>query len=271
MASVPAKYIKQKSIDFDGEIFACMGLPFVIAGIEIHPPSVGVFSLLEVIDSRIVNDVKNASAMDFCRALYIASKGKDSALEVREWVKQGGKKPHDNLLSFDVKVCEFADSHNLGNIDLAELYTFRSFLLENSFNGYEMIPDTGFGSFMPYLFGAQTIASIALTCGCPDIDKVLWEIPLCLVGHMAAVTAKRNGVKGVEIPKDEADTNLQIKLAEERELKGEFHPWQIAEPDNALYGLTEIQIKARPEIKSEFTKILKDFLRAKRLKENGKT
>lgn len=271
MASIPAKYIKQKSIDFDGEIFACMGLPFAIAGIEIPPPAIGVFSLLESIDSRVVNDIKNASAMDFCRALYIAHFGKESAADVREWIKQGGKQPHGKLLPFDVKICGFADKYKLGEIELPELYAFRSFLLENSFNGYEMIPDSGGGSFMPCLFGAQTIASIALTCGISDMNKVLWEIPLCLVGHMAAVTAKRNGVKGVEIPKDEADIKLQQKLADERELKGKLHPWQIAEPDNALYGLSEMQKKARPEIKTEFNNILKDFLRAKRLKQDGKT
>lgn len=269
MASVPAKYIKQKEIDFDGEIFDCLGLTFCIAGIEVKPVAIGVLALLEIIDSKIVNDVANASAMDFCRALYIASKGRESAEEVRAWVKAGGKEPHEQLLPWDIAICKFADEHKLGKVDLVELYNFRNFLLQNSFNGYEMIPSTDGGSYMPYLFGAETIASITLTCGITDMQKVLWEIPVCLVGHMAAVTAKRNGVKGVSRPKDEADRALQLKQADEREAKGELHPWQILEPDNPHYGLTGTQINARPAIKDEFNKILKQFLRDKRAKANG--
>jgi hypothetical protein len=270
MASVPAKYIKQKELDFDGEIFACMNLPFVIAGIEIHPPPLGVFSLLEVIDSPVVNDFANANAMDICRAFYIAYYRRDSSEYVREWVRQGGKKEHEKPLEWDIIVSKFADSLEVGKLELSDFVEFRNFLIKNSFTGYEMIPDSGGGSYMPYLFGAETIASFMITFNTSDIDKVLWEIPVCLAGHMAACVAKRNGVKGVDRPKCPEDRALQIKLADERELKGELHPWQIAEPDNGLYGLSAVQIKVRPEIKTEYNNILKEFLRAKRAKENNK-
>jgi hypothetical protein len=266
---VPARYIKNKEVDFDGEIFACMNLPFCIAGLEIRPPAIGVFSLLEVIDSLFIKDFAKSDAMDFCRALYIAHCRKAAAEDVRGWIKQGGRenfrvKDPNVWIDWDRKVAKFADEINISSLSPADIAAFKNFLTENTFNGYDMIPDSGQSEWMPYLFGAETIASLMLTCGAAGIDEVIWEIPLCLVGHMAACTAKRNGIKGVARPQDETDMKLQFKLAYERESKGELHPWQIAEPENPNFELSEAQIKARPEIKAEHIALLEAKLANKR-------
>ena len=290
MAHVPAQYIKYKKVDFDSEIFSCLNLPFYIGGyslgiwhwlfkdcrplpLEINPPSIGVFALLEVIDSKFIKDGANSDAIDFIRALYISYYGRETALEVREWVQSGGKdkfkfEDKSTWLPWDFKLSLFSDKIHAEKISVEEIVNFRAFLIENTFNGYEMIPDSGQGTYLPYLFGAETLASVSMLAGKLNIpyEDVIWNVPLCLCGHIAACEAKRNGVKGVERPKDKEDIKLQFKLANEREARGELHPWQIAEPDNANFALSEKQIQARPEIKKEFTAILKAHLRAKRAK-----
>ena len=273
MAEVPARFIKNKVIDYEQEIFSCLNLPFRIAGyragffhrlfrdcrpnpLEINPPSVGVFSLLECIDSMFIKDFVKSDAFDFCRALYISYYGRDAAMEVKQWINEDGKKKFKPLdkstwLFWDRKVALFADKINAGKLGIDDIVAFRKFLTVDTFAGYEMIPDSG-GSFMPYLFGAETIAGIAmmsekLNC---TYDQVIWDVPLCLIGQMTAVEAKRNGIKGISRPKDDADVKLQLKLAREREEKGQLHPWQIEFPE--IYPLTEKQKKIRPESEQEY-------------------
>ena len=268
MASVPARYIKDKVVDYDGEIFACLNLPLEMAGLKIRPPSFLVFSLLETVDSLFIKDFSKCDAMDICRALYIAVHVENCAGDVKAWIEAGGKtkfkadKP-DTWLAWDKKISDWADENKLEKLALSDFVNFRNFLIANSFTGYEMIPDTGGGSYMPYLFGAETMASVVITAG----YEAIWKMPMCLVGHMAACKARSNGVKGIDRPKDEQDIKLQLKLACERETKGELHPWQIKEPDQ--YGPTEEQIKARPEVKTEWNTLLKAHLRAKREKETA--
>jgi len=285
MAEVPARFIKNKKIDFDSEIFSCLNLPFTVAGydgglfyrifknckplpLEIQPPSIGVFSLLEVIDSLFIKDFSNSDAMDFCRALYISYYRKDAALEVKEWVQSGGKsrfKADDvkTWLFWDFKIAKFAEKIHAERLTLKDLIAFRNFLTVDTFSGYEMIPNMGGGAWMPYLFGAETIAGVAMVSEKLNIryDDVIWDVPLCLIGHIAACETRRNGVKGVTRPKDEDDIRLQLKLANEREAKGELHPWQISRPD--IYPLTAKQEKARPEIKKEYADAFKSFLKEK--------
>jgi len=272
MAEVPAHYIKNKEIDFDGEIFSSMGLPVKFAGLSLLPPPIGVFSLLEIIESVFIQDFDKSEGMDCYRAFYIAYYRKKAACEVREWLDEGGlkdakskqKKP---LLKWDKKVVKFAKKHEL---DLWEFARLKNFLLAVTFNGYEMIPSSG-GSGGSYFFGADTLAAIFRLAGPAanfDYDKIIWDLPLCLVGHLAAIEAKANGTKGVGRPKDLNDMKVQFKLANEREEKGELHPWQKAEP--GVYRPTKKQIKANPEINKEFNTCMKEFLKKQRKEKAAK-
>lgn len=278
MAEVPARFIKNKEIDYEQEIFSCLNLPFLIAGykagffhrlfrdcrpvpLEIQPPSIGVFSLLECIDSMFIKDFSKSTAFDFCRALYIAYYRREAALEVKQWIHAGGKKQFkaedsSTWLFWDRKIALFADKIQAGKLGVDDIIAFRRFLTVDTFAGYEMIPNNSASPFMPYLFGAETIAGIAtmgekLNC---TYDQVIWDVPLCLIGHIAAVEAKRNGVSGVSRPKDEEDIRLQLKLAREREEKGELHPWQLEYPE--IYPLTSKQKAIRPESEKEYNDAL---------------
>lgn len=296
MAHVPSHYIRFKVYDFNAEITACLNQPFYIGDfksglfhwlfrdcsknqLEIYPPSIGVFSLLEVIDSVFVKDGTQADAWDFLRCLFIAYYRKDAASFVREWIQAGGKDKFNKndkstWLDWDYRIARFADKIHADKITLSEIADFRSFLLSNTFNGYEMIPDSSRDgeSYMPYLFGAETLASVASIAGklgC-TYDQAIWDVPLCLCGFITSCEARKNGIKGVSRGKDLEHMKQMFKEANERELKGELHPWQIEEPENGNYALSDIQRKARPEIVKEYQKLLKEKLRSKRaVKSNG--
>jgi hypothetical protein len=266
MAMVPAHHVKWKTVDYDGEIFACLGVPCVIAKHSFKPPSIGVFSLLEVIDSKIVNDFQHFSLMDFYRAAYILIHRQESAEDVREWKRDKGAERFEGQPSdwhpFDKKVyAYFKDTE----FTVSDMINFRSFLLDNTFAGYEMIPNSCPSGNRPYIFGADTLASIVralLGSGIPIVGGVIWDLPLCIIGFISAARAAENGVKGVGRPKDLDDIKLQLKQANERESKGELHPWQIEEPH--IYRPSEIQEKANPDIKRLHNDALKAYLKKER-------
>ena len=272
MAHVPSSYIKNKKIDYDEEIFAVMSLPVRFAGVPVRPPSIGVFSLLEIIDSVFIKDPSAATMMDFHRALYIAFHGEACVLEIREWVAAGGRESFDldkrsTWLPWDFEVATFAIDHPATFADFA---AFNVFLTEPTFSGYEMIPSMG-ASSSAYLFGADSIAGVFRIAGKATgmgYREIIWELPLALVGHLAAIEAKANGVQGVGRPKDPDDIKKQIADADIRESRGELHPWQIEEPH--MYPLEPLQVKARPEIKKDFNVAMKNYLRKQREREAAK-
>jgi hypothetical protein len=271
MAQVPARYIKDKAIDYDGEIFACMSLPVRVAGIQLRPPSIGVFALLETIESPVVANFAKATAFDCYRALYILKHGREAACEVRDWLAAGGRKkvkPEDETtwLPWDKRVASFAE---FNPTDLFEFAALHRLLMDNSFGGFEMIPQIDPGC-SPYIFGAESIANtcrLAASATNYTYDEILWDLPLCLVGHIAAVAARGAGVKGVGRPKDKADIKKQLKAAAKRERTGKLHPWQKAEPH--CYPLSKEQIEANPAIEKEFNAAMKTYL-AKLRKKKGR-
>jgi len=268
MAQVPASYIKNKPVDYDGEIFACMQMPVVIAGLAVPPPSLGVFALLEVIESPVVADFAKAQAHDCLRALDIAVRRREAAEDVRQWAKN--RDLYDPLdpskwTAWDIRIAKLAESPDLRIADFALL---RSHLMDVTFEGYGMIPQLGSGS-SPYLFGAEAIANMVRLCGATNMSygQLLWELPLCLVGHMAQIAARAAGVKGVSRPKDLADIKRQLKLADSRIRRGKLHPWQKKEPH--MYPLDNAQVEAHPEIEVEFNLAMKAYLARQRKKLKG--
>ena len=264
MAQVPASYIKDKAVDYEAEIFACAGVPRTFCGVEVSPPPVGVFALLEVLDNRFIGSPDAATVRDFAEALYVAHHRERAALPVQLWrLGRDGRQPFDvenraTWTAWDREVIKFAAGieSKFAENTMAE---FAAFLMGPTFGGFEMIPPSGGGGV--FVFGAESIAGCVKRAGGTTFEAV-WRTPLCLAGFMAANEAKSAGTKGVSRPKDPVDIKEQCDAAAEREAKGELHPWQIAEPD--YYGLDPAQVEARPAVKAEFNAILKACLRKKR-------
>ena len=269
MASVPRHYIKFKDIDFEGEIFSCLNLPRTIAGFTFTPPSLGVFALLEVIDSKIVSDFKGATLMDLFRAAHICIHRKQCASAVRDWHTGKGSERFNGIMAewhqWDRDVLEYFKN---ANFKLSDMVDFHDYLMGTTFDGYEMIPDSGASEYKPFLFGAESISAVLRNMQGLGFsyDEIMWDVPLCMVGFISASNCIEKGAKGVARPKDKEDIKLQLKLANERELKGELHLWQIREPQ--FYRPSEVQKKANPDIARLHNLELKRFIREQKEKAN---
>jgi len=257
MASVPASYIKNLEIDADGEILAILGVPAIVGKAMIPAPSLGVFSLLEVIESRFFINPTDCDNIDFYRAAWISYHAARAVGPVAVY-----KATRDFAL-IDKHVINFAAMHKLdddpdGPAKLWEQY-------EIAFNGFNRIPKAA-GASETHLFGAGGMANVlALARGTiTNWREAIWDMPLCLVGYMAAQRALENGVTGVGVPKDPADIKKQLKEARDRDETGKLHPWQREKPD--IYPLYSYQIKLNPNAKDEYDRLKKDYLEGQKKK-----
>lgn len=227
MPEVPAAYIKNKPVNFVAEIFGCLGSPLGVGSLVLPPPTAGCFALLEMIDSRFFRDYRTASFLETGRALAIFRLGRGAVGMVRDYVD-------DRPDELDAAAQTAMEDGGPELVDrLAEV---AEWLLVSPFTGYEMIPG-GTRSATQFLFDGVILGSIAMLGGkYAGLTPMatLWEVPLTLLGHIAQVTARANGVQGVGRPKDPDDIRLQLKLAGERDARGEPHPWQIDDPEH--YG-----------------------------------
>ena len=249
-AVVPSRYVKKAEYSGDSEIFACLDSPAMIEDEPIRPPSIGVWAMLEAIESPFVNQFGNGLDLIHCyRALYINRFRKESASDVYNF-----RFIHDRDKEFDYddestwsildkKSIAYADVAKFDLVDIKNWWDIRIFF-DLSFNGYSMLPSTG-GGGSEYLFGAETMGGIVSGLGASfpsrSLDELLWETPMVLLGHATAALARSNGTKGICRQFCKQDIRKQLILATAREYKGELHPWQLDEP--LRRQLTEIQKK----------------------------
>lgn len=268
MSQVPASYIANEPIAYESEIFALLGTPRVFGGVTVRPPAVGVFALLEILDSTFISGNKGCDPVfAFVEALYVASRRQAVAESVQHWLATerisyefprefpdmndplGWCPWDDEVVNFGDQVC--------GNIRPRDIPEFREFLIGPSFSGFGMIPARG-GNNSQFCFGAETLANVINICGASGISPSVacWDTPMATVGHLAAVRAKAAGTKGVSRPKSLADIKLQCTLAGQRAARGELHPWQIAEPE--IFHLERDQVKADPGVQAKYDQLLAD-------------
>jgi len=231
MAVVPAQYIKDAFVDFDGEIFAAAGVPIVIGSAMVPPPSLGVWSLLEVADCDFVHPLKSRTAWGAALAFYIMAKGKLCAYDLSCWLADGRRDaglelPHH---VFEEKVIWHAEKNGLRVEHHAQLER----ALSLSFSGYAMLPQEGNSTDSEYVYDLPTLCAVVAAIGADmgvTWDDMLWSTPTCVIGHVAAQKARQNGKDGVSRPKDDDDRREQFRLCNERDAAGELHPWQIKHP-----------------------------------------
>lgn len=234
---VPVEYVKTAEYCGDLEVFAAMGQPLVVGDDRIPPPSLGVFSLLETMSSPFVNKPA-VGLLDFYRVLYVNHYRRAAAPLVFDHYNLAGE-PGES--EFDKRVLAAAGILKTGRFLRRYRPTWRFFpspaviaIVRNwfflAFNGYAMLPAGAGGS--EFWFGAEAMgANLATAAAALNAtpDQILWDVPMVLLGHTVAATARNNGAK-VARPDDMADLRRQMILALLRELHGELHPWQIAEP-----------------------------------------
>jgi len=137
--------------------------------------------------------------------------------------------------------------------DLTQAYADAHKWFNLAFEGFEMIP--GGGGNGECWFGADAIGSLAAALG-ESVNHVLWDVSMCAVGHKLAALCKQNGNEHVKRKKDVDDIKLQIANAKERVLAGEFHPWQLADPEQ--WPLEGVQVKHNPRLIEEWEALVKE-------------
>jgi len=259
-ARVPGFVIRDKAVDYDREILAIMGEGYRVGSWHFRPPSLGVWSLWEIIDSPIIKGDPDACLGDFWRLLWINDLRQSAVRYVADWVA-GGKPalPKAEGMAGWKKACEMdraviryaMDSIPAGVLSLDGMAAIRG-QVELCYSGYEMLPGGG-GCNRKYLFAGEAYGAVC-SHSVAAHEELIWNTPMCLLGHVAAHNAVVNGVKGVGRPKDREDTKLQIRLANEAEARGELHQWQRDYPDTFPPSPTQCKF---PGLLAEFEAILK--------------
>ena len=242
MLLIPKSWLPLAEADIPAETLGCLGVS--VAGL---PPVVaGVLPLIELAEARWFIDPSRREPLEAARALYIIAHRRGALADVRAYEAGETEK-------LDKAASAWIADHPEITADLAAIHRL---MIAPIATGFSLLPSNG-GIDGEWWFGSEWLGGIvAAACrmGLGTWDAVLWDIPFTMIGHAIAGKARQEDVKGVGRRLDEDAVDREIAAAEEREKRGELHPWQIADP--ASYSPSEEQIKARPAILAEYERIL---------------
>ena len=243
MASIPDRFIRDKEVDYESEILSCYGVGIETHGLYLPPLTIGVMSMLELLDNKVLKG-EESTVFDYAVIFYLIKKKQKALPLVAKYIR-GYKKP------LELRVRLFMIVNKISLLSMPRLKE----LLETAFTGFDMLPRGGGSS--GYLYGSDTIANMLFTC-CDKLNKsdseVMWEVPLTLIGHITAVNAINNGLKGVARRKDDEHLKKLFTKCKEWDAQNKLHPWQWLEPD--IYHLEPYQTSR--EIKRDYDNRLKE-------------
>ena len=267
MADVPSQYINPLPVDYVAEIGSLLGRACDIGDdVTVPSPSVGTWSLLELLDSRTVKAPTRADPLDVIRTAYCLAHRRDALELVCRWAAAvKGRLPpvmahprtwewlDHEAVRWSVKA--FKPSHAPDLLKLCGV-------LSGCMTGFDMLPG-GPGGGSLWLFAGEGLARVLRSCECLHLppERVIWDVPMLLVGHLVAQSRHATG-DSVSRPKDPADVRLQLRLCREREAAGSLHPWQIERPD--VYRITPAQKAIRPDLEILHNLILRQYFEAKK-------
>lgn len=242
---IPTWFIPIKPIDYESEVLQFIGTSRMFGKMELPAPYCCYYSILELFSSRFFTEPDKCDPVDVGKALLVLCKGK-AALELVTSSLWGDKQFEKAGLKFYMK-------HEK---DILTFYgEIVQWILSLPAEGFDMLPAAGKNN-KPFWFDAEYLAwivSIVAQQTNESSGKILWEMPFLSAGHLIAAYCKNNGVKGVERKPDTEIMKQESKAAEEREAKGQLHPWQIKYPER--YEPSEQQINARVEIRKEWEEL----------------
>jgi hypothetical protein len=276
---IPFHIVKRAPYDGDAEIWNILNTGLRVDDFLIKAPVLGVYSMLETFECKMVGDPANATLLDCVKMLYINEHRKECAQEVSDWVASTDKDKRspiveEDFTEFDWTVWRWAhraipslrrqsstlfkDGLNflLGNsetvVETDEEYDDRIGILiekiyhwvNQAFSGYSMIPSVKSDGGSEYWFGAESVGSLIASIGsdmCVPYDKLIWETPVCLISHTIAQKCKVNGNDNISRPIDKDDLKRWMRKARQCVVDGELFPWQIE--DSLNYRLSDVQLK----------------------------
>lgn len=240
---VPRHYVPLANVDYDGEVRSLLGCGLFIDDFEIKPPTLGTFTLFELVDNDFFINPTKCNVSEMFIAVYI--------------VNHGTKCKHLCNKRQKYQLLEKSMSYIGNNADalIKNSLAIYKFIGADPFLGFDMMPRNGGKNNKAFIFDAEYLASV-LSYVCMTSNNtpeyVLWQMPMTMAGHIYAARSKYEGVKNIGRKDDSQILDRIMKESLARELRGELHPWQINDPLNPLYQLSKEQVNARPEIIEEF-------------------
>ena len=295
---IPAGLVPRAYVNYDAEVRACLGLPLVLSdGFEIPPLTAGRLMAWEVVSTPFFLHSDTCDPLDAAAAIVLATcdpaKIPDLLTEDRALAEQRTAEveapasreavasPLERRDVSPTTEVEASASRLPAVRAYPKLYKAATdWLLAHGSalaSDYQricewllVIPATGFlmrdqgkkAAPREWWFeGSFAGGVLAPACRMLGVsyNEILWSVPLCAVGHAVAQHDASVGVKGVERPPDIAALDRMMQEAEERERRGELHPWQYVDPIN--YPLTQTQAEANPELIGQWQDILEAWHR----------
>lgn len=247
---IPVSYVPRAYVDFDAEARQILRQDFVLQdGCRIPPLTAGRLVALELISSPFFLHPFECEALDAAAALVLISC--DRRL-VEELTASSGSALRETA-------AKFLRAH--GTAMTESYHALVEWILDVPFYGLNMLPRGGaqpreFWFDGTFVGGVVAAASKILAT---PVETIVWETPLCLVGHAIAQHVAACGVKGVERPPDEAVLARMMREAAEREQRGKLHPWQFDDP--VTFTLTDLQANANPALIGVFAAMRAEFER----------
>ena len=266
---IPAGLVPRAYVNYDAEARAVLGLPLVLSdGFEIPPFTAGRLIAWEIVSTPFFLHSDTCDPLDAAAAIVLATcdpaQIPDLLAEDRALAEQrtsevqaqpGGLRAYPRLKK---AAADWLMKH--GTALAADYQRIIEWLLVTPATGF-LMRDQGKPAAPREWWFDGTFAGGVLAPACRilgvSFNEILWYIPLCVVGHAVAQHDAAVGVKGIERPPDRAALDRMMKEAEERERRGELHPWQYLDPIN--YPLTQTQAEANPDLIGRWQDIVESW------------
>ena len=266
---IPAGLVPRAYVNYDAEARAVLGLPLVLSdGFEIPPFTAGRLIAWEIVSTPFFLHSDTCDPLDAAAAIVLATcdpaQIPDLLAEDRALAEQrtsevqaqpGGLRAYPRLKK---AAADWLLAH--GAALATDYQRIVEWLLVTPATGF-LMRDQGKPAAQREWWFDGTFAGGVLAPACRmlgvSFNEILWYIPLCVVGHAVAQHDAAIGVKGIERPPDRAALDRMMKEAEERERRGELHPWQYLDPIN--YPLTQTQAEANPDLIGRWQDIVESW------------
>ena len=219
-AIVPAKWIRKRELHYWMEELQCINAPASFGSLLLPPPTLGTYILLELSGNSFFANPRTAGVAEAARAVAILQDGRAALPAVMAMIR-------DDFDPINALMRRVVEAHKEALVDHYD--DIAAWIREVPYYGFDMIPPSADAEHEPFLFSGSTIGavvSLARERLGANVGEALWNIPVCLIGHMQAAFRKAEG-DSVRRPDDREDIREQLRLARERNERGEPHPWDL--------------------------------------------
>lgn len=248
---IPVSLVPRASIDYDAEARQILGQDLILAdGYRVPALTPARLIALEIVSSPFFMHPESCDIVDAAATIVLVSCDRAMVPELTN--------DADALL-------RTAGTWLAAHIDTlhADYARICSWILDVPFYGFSMRPGAQSGRSKYFVFDGEFVGAVLAPAAkllATPLDRILWDTPLCTIGHAIAQQDAALGVKGIERPPDLKALDRMMAEAEQREKSGQLHAWQYIDP--VSYPLTDTQVNANPALIPLFDQIREAYLQS---------